>query len=132
VLLLDAAGLGIFAVAGAQKAVASGVNPFVSALLGMLTGIGGGVLRDLLVNEIRGDARRPLRVGRARGLCRRRRRASCRLASHGVHDRRRIPVFRHTTHRNSTRLESAASPTAALVVMPPRVVTPVDLRVEPT
>ena len=52
VLLLDAAGLGLFAVAGAQKAVAFGVNPLVSALLGMLTGIGGGVLRDLLVNEI--------------------------------------------------------------------------------
>ena len=51
-LLLDAAGLGLFAVAGTQKALAFGVNPFVSALLGMLTGIGGGVLRDLLVNEI--------------------------------------------------------------------------------
>src|SRR5215218_8944605 len=52
VLLLDAAGLGLFAVAGTQKALAFGVNPFVSPLLGMLTGIGGGVLRDLLVNEI--------------------------------------------------------------------------------
>src|SRR5512142_3058295 len=52
VLLLDAAGLGLFAVAGTQKALAFGVNPIVSALLGMLTGIGGGVLRDLLVNEI--------------------------------------------------------------------------------
>jgi uncharacterized membrane protein YeiH len=52
VLLLDAAGLGLFAVAGTQKALAFGVNPFVSALLGMLTGIGGGVLRDLLVTEI--------------------------------------------------------------------------------
>ena len=52
VLLLDAAGLGLFAVAGAEKALAFGVNPFVAALLGMLTGIGGGVLRDLLVNEI--------------------------------------------------------------------------------
>jgi uncharacterized membrane protein YeiH len=52
ILLLDAAGLGLFAVAGTQKALAFGVNPFVSALLGMLTGIGGGVLRDLLVNEI--------------------------------------------------------------------------------
>ena len=48
----DAAGLGLFAVAGTQKALAVGINPFVSALLGMLTGIGGGVLRDLLVNEI--------------------------------------------------------------------------------
>jgi uncharacterized membrane protein YeiH len=52
VLLFDAAGLGLFAVAGTQKALAFGVNPFVSALLGMLTGIGGGMLRDLLVNEI--------------------------------------------------------------------------------
>jgi len=52
VLLLDAAGLGLFAVAGTEKALAFGINPFVSALLGMLTGIGGGVLRDLLVNEV--------------------------------------------------------------------------------
>ena len=52
VLLFDAAGLALFAVAGTQKALAVGINPFVSALLGMLTGIGGGVLRDLLVNEI--------------------------------------------------------------------------------
>ena len=52
VLLLDAAGLGLFAVSGTQKALAFGVNPFVAALLGMLTGVGGGVLRDLLVNEI--------------------------------------------------------------------------------
>jgi uncharacterized membrane protein YeiH len=52
VLMFDAAGLGLFAVAGTQKALAVGINPFVSALLGMLTGIGGGVLRDLLVNEI--------------------------------------------------------------------------------
>jgi uncharacterized membrane protein YeiH len=39
-------------VAGTEKALAFGINPFVSALLGMLTGIGGGVIRDLLVNEI--------------------------------------------------------------------------------
>jgi uncharacterized membrane protein YeiH len=52
VLLLDAAGLGLFAVSGTQKALAFGVNPLVAALLGMLTGIGGGLLRDLLINEI--------------------------------------------------------------------------------
>ena len=52
VLLLDAAGLALFAVAGTEKALAFGIHPFVSALLGMLTGIGGGVIRDLLVNEI--------------------------------------------------------------------------------
>jgi uncharacterized membrane protein YeiH len=52
VLLFDAAGLGLFAVSGTQKALAYGVNPFVGALLGMLTGIGGGMVRDLLVREI--------------------------------------------------------------------------------
>jgi uncharacterized membrane protein YeiH len=52
VLLFDAAGLGLFAVTGTQKALAIGIHPLVSALLGMLTGIRGGVLRDLLVNEI--------------------------------------------------------------------------------
>jgi uncharacterized membrane protein YeiH len=52
VLLFDAAGLGLFAVAGTEKALAFGVTPIVSALLGMLTGIGGGVVRDLLVSEI--------------------------------------------------------------------------------
>ena len=52
VLLFDAAGLGIFAVAGAHKALAYGVNPFAAVLLGMLTGIGGGVARDLLVKRV--------------------------------------------------------------------------------
>jgi uncharacterized membrane protein YeiH len=52
VLLFDAVGLGVFAVSGAQKALAFGIQPIEAALLGMLTGIGGGVLRDLLVNDI--------------------------------------------------------------------------------
>jgi uncharacterized membrane protein YeiH len=52
ILLFDAAGLGLFAVSGTQKALAFGLDPFVAALLGMLTGIGGGMLRDVLVREI--------------------------------------------------------------------------------
>lgn len=52
ILLFDAAGLGLFAVSGTQKALAFGLDPFVAALLGMLTGIGGGMLRDVLVSEI--------------------------------------------------------------------------------
>jgi uncharacterized membrane protein YeiH len=52
VLLFDAAGLAMFAVSGTQKALAYGANPVAAALLGMLTGIGGGVVRDLLVREI--------------------------------------------------------------------------------
>jgi uncharacterized membrane protein YeiH len=52
VLVFDAAGLALFAVSGAQKALAFGLNPVMAALLGMLTGIGGGIARDLLVAEI--------------------------------------------------------------------------------
>lgn len=52
VLWFDAAGLAFFAVAGTQKALVYGLNPVMAALLGMLTGIGGGMLRDVLVNEI--------------------------------------------------------------------------------
>jgi uncharacterized membrane protein YeiH len=52
ILLFDAAGLGLFAVVGAQKALAYGVNPLTAALLGMLTGIGGGMTRDVLAGEV--------------------------------------------------------------------------------
>nr|WP_294169581.1 trimeric intracellular cation channel family protein [uncultured Sphingomonas sp.] len=49
IAMFDAAGLALFAVSGTQKALAAGLNPVMSALLGMLTGIGGGIVRDLLV-----------------------------------------------------------------------------------
>lgn len=52
VLWFDAVGLAFFAVAGAEKALVYGLNPVMAALLGMLTGIGGGMLRDVLVREI--------------------------------------------------------------------------------
>jgi uncharacterized membrane protein YeiH len=52
VLMFDAAGLALFAVSGAQKALAFGLNPIMAALLGMLTGIGGGMVRDVLVSSI--------------------------------------------------------------------------------
>jgi uncharacterized membrane protein YeiH len=49
---LDAMGLALFAVAGTEKALAFGLSPVMAALLGMLTGIGGGVARDVLLAEI--------------------------------------------------------------------------------
>jgi len=52
VLWFDAAGLALFAVTGTSKALAYSVNPVSAALLGMLTGIGGGVVRDVLVSEV--------------------------------------------------------------------------------
>ena len=52
VLVFDAAGLAVFAVSGAVKALAFHLGPLPSMLLGMLTGIGGGIARDILVAEI--------------------------------------------------------------------------------
>jgi uncharacterized membrane protein YeiH len=52
VLWFDAVGLAFFAVAGAEKALVHGLNPVMAAMLGMLTGIGGGMLRDVLVMQI--------------------------------------------------------------------------------
>ena len=52
VLIFDAAGLALFAVSGASKALAYHLSPIPAALLGMLTGIGGGVVRDVLVSEV--------------------------------------------------------------------------------
>lgn len=52
VLVFDGAGLALFAVSGAQKALDYGLNPVLAALLGMLTGIGGGMARDILLAEI--------------------------------------------------------------------------------
>lgn len=52
VRMLDAVGLALFAVAGTEKALAFGLSPVMAALLGMLTGIGGGVARDVLLAEV--------------------------------------------------------------------------------
>lgn len=52
VRLMDAMGLSLFAVAGTEKALAFGLSPVMAALLGTLTGIGGGVARDVLLAEI--------------------------------------------------------------------------------
>lgn len=52
VQLFDAIGLGLFAVTGATKALAAGLGPVAALLLGMLTGIGGGMVRDILAARI--------------------------------------------------------------------------------
>lgn len=52
VLLSDAAGLGLFVVTGTTKALAAGVPAGGACAVGLLTGIGGGVLRDVLTGEI--------------------------------------------------------------------------------
>lgn len=52
VLVFDAAGLSLFAIVGTSKALAFHLNPIAAALLGMVTGIGGGLVRDVLVSEV--------------------------------------------------------------------------------
>lgn len=52
VAIFDAAGLGLFAVVGARKALDFGLHPVMAAVLGMLTGIGGGIVRDVLLARI--------------------------------------------------------------------------------
>ncbi|MDE1163082.1 MAG: trimeric intracellular cation channel family protein [Acidobacteriaceae bacterium] len=51
-ITLDAAGLALFAVAGADKALEYGVPPLIAVLMGATTGCGGGVIRDLLLNRV--------------------------------------------------------------------------------
>ena len=52
VTLFDTLGLGLFAVTGAQKALLFGANAEVAVLLGMVTAVGGGVARDVLLNRV--------------------------------------------------------------------------------
>jgi uncharacterized membrane protein YeiH len=50
--VLDAVGLSVFAVIGAHKAVASGLGVGPAIILGAITGVGGGTIRDALVGQV--------------------------------------------------------------------------------
>jgi uncharacterized membrane protein YeiH len=52
ILLFDAAGLALFAVTGAAKALSFGLDPVMAIAMGVVTGIGGGMARDVLLAEI--------------------------------------------------------------------------------
>lgn len=52
VLVTDAAGLGLFAVVGSAKALDAGLGVLSSVLLGVVTAVGGGVVRDVLAREV--------------------------------------------------------------------------------
>ena len=52
VLLFDAIGLAVFCVTGASKALDSGLGPVQAIILGAITGIGGGMVRDVLLSEV--------------------------------------------------------------------------------
>jgi uncharacterized membrane protein YeiH len=52
IVSLDAAGLALFAVAGTEKALSHDMHPFVAVLLGTITGVGGGTIRDVLLAQV--------------------------------------------------------------------------------
>jgi uncharacterized membrane protein YeiH len=51
-MLFDAGGLALFCIVGALKAVNNGWNPVAAVLLGVTTAVGGGLLRDVVANEV--------------------------------------------------------------------------------
>lgn len=51
-LVFDAAGLALFCVTGTRTALAAGIEPIMAILLGMATGVVGGLLRDVVANEV--------------------------------------------------------------------------------
>lgn len=51
-LIFDAVGLGVFVIAGTDKALSYHLYPSMAVLMGMITGIGGGIIRDILCNDI--------------------------------------------------------------------------------
>ena len=51
-IVIDAAGLSLFAVAGAAKALDYGIRPFLAVLMGGITGVGGGTVRDILLARV--------------------------------------------------------------------------------
>jgi len=51
-MVLDAGGLALFAVAGTEKALDHKIHPFMAALLGTITGVGGGTIRDIFLAHV--------------------------------------------------------------------------------
>ncbi|MDJ1159494.1 trimeric intracellular cation channel family protein [Chelatococcus sp. SYSU_G07232] len=52
ILWADAAGLALFSVTGAERAIAFGASPLVAVALGTMTATFGGIIRDILANEV--------------------------------------------------------------------------------
>lgn len=50
--LFDTVGIAMFTIVGTEKAMSLGVNPIISAIMGMFSAVMGGVIRDVLTNEI--------------------------------------------------------------------------------
>ncbi len=58
IVFFDAIGLGVFAAGGALRATQVNLSPLPAAIIGVVTGIGGGILRDLLAGDVPAVLRR--------------------------------------------------------------------------
>jgi uncharacterized membrane protein YeiH len=52
IMVLDAAALGLFAIAGTEKALVYNMHPLIAVLLGTITAVGGGTIRDVLLAQV--------------------------------------------------------------------------------
>jgi len=52
VVTLDAAGLAMAAIAGTEKSLDRGIHPLVGVFLGTVSGVGGGMIRDIIINQV--------------------------------------------------------------------------------
>ena len=59
-LLADALGLAVFVVIGVSKALSFGLEPIVAVMMGILTGCGGGAIRDVLAGDVPGVLRQEI------------------------------------------------------------------------
>lgn len=51
-LAIDALGLAVFSIVGAQKTLMLGFSPAIAVVMGLITGVFGGVIRDILCNQV--------------------------------------------------------------------------------
>jgi uncharacterized membrane protein YeiH len=65
IVVADALGLGLFSIVGVSEALDAGMPIFIASMMGVITGIFGGVLRDIVCNEIP----MVLRDGRPYAIC---------------------------------------------------------------
>jgi uncharacterized membrane protein YeiH len=65
IVVADALGLGLFSIAGVAEALAMGMPLFIASMMGVITGVFGGILRDIVCNEIP----MVLRDGRPYAIC---------------------------------------------------------------
>lgn len=88
-LIADAAGLALFTVVGVEKALAANVAPTIAVVMGVMTGVAGGIIRDVLTGEVPMVFRRQIYLYATASFC-------GALVFIGLHDWLENPALRLT------------------------------------